>query len=472
MSNTLTLNKMKRVYIMMMLLLTGIMAEAQTSVWDGSKKIWTRGSGTESDPYLIETAANLAFLSYMVNKDFDTQGLYFRLTTDIDLNGSEDQPWKPIGLYNRGVDEDGCDRGSLNSVGYSLNTAFRGHFDGGGHVISNIYVDNENGYAGLFGYADARTEDEVAIIENVLVSDGYIKGNICGGIVGYGGRLIVSYCRNGAVVEGREIGGIVGNGSKTVNNCSNAGPLTGSDVGGIVGGKPSGTEITECFNEGDIMADRIGGGILCASNKATINNCYNTGGIFVTGEFSTYFPAAGGLVGIVSSRVEAKNSYNVGEITGNHHVGCLIGYAVSPENINVENCYYLNVCSGSEFGVAKSAEEMRDNAFVGTLNQGSNVWGRDLNNVNNGFPILTSTDLSVNENAEKHLAVYPNPSDRIVNIEGIEPVKVQVYNSLGQLVGVLSNINRISVEDLSEGIYLLRITASDGATYSKRLVVR
>ncbi|MBR7022437.1 MAG: peptidase A26, partial [Bacteroidales bacterium] len=84
---------MKRMYIIMMLLLVGIMVEAQTSVWDGSRKLWTRGSGTEADPYLIETAAQLAFLSYMVNKDYDTQGLYFRLTTDIDLNGSEDQPW-------------------------------------------------------------------------------------------------------------------------------------------------------------------------------------------------------------------------------------------------------------------------------------------------------------------------------------------------------------------------------------------
>ena len=135
---------MKKVYIMLVLFLTGIMAEAQTSVWDGSRRLWTRGTGTENDPYLIETAANLAFLSYMVNKNFDTQGLHFRLTTDIDLNGSEDQPWKPIGLYDRGFDEDGCDRGSLNSIGFSPYSAFRGHFDGDGHSISNIYIDSES----------------------------------------------------------------------------------------------------------------------------------------------------------------------------------------------------------------------------------------------------------------------------------------------------------------------------------------
>ena len=470
MSNTLTLHKMKRIYILMTFFLTGIMAEAQTSFWDGSKKIWTRGSGTENDPYLIETAANLAFLSYMVNKAFDTQGLYFRLTTDIDLNGSEDQPWKPIGLYNKGTDEDGFDRGNLNDVGASPFTAFRGHFDGNGHVISNIYVDNENGYAGLFGYADAQTEEKMATIENVLVSNGYIKGNVCGGIVGKGGNLIVSHCRNGAAVEGQDVGGIVGNGSKAIHNCSNVGLLTGFYVGGIVGGKNSKAEITECFNEGSITTSGCSGGILCSSIKASIDNCYNTGAISAYGETSNYFPTAGGLVGIVSTRFEANNSYNVGEITGNHHVGCLIGYATSPENIIVENCYYLNICSESEYGIPKTAEEMCDNAFVDVLNQNDAVWGLDVNNINDGFPILTRTDLSVNENAEKCLAVYPNPTNGTVNIEGTEAVEIQIYNLLGQSVKTFTNTNKINVEGLSEGIYLLRITDKEGNSYLEKII--
>ena len=37
---------------------------AQVSVWDGSAEPWTHGSGTEEDPYLIESAANLAWMSY------------------------------------------------------------------------------------------------------------------------------------------------------------------------------------------------------------------------------------------------------------------------------------------------------------------------------------------------------------------------------------------------------------------------
>ena len=89
----------------MMLVMTGIMAEAQTSIWNGSRKLWTRGEGTESSPYLIESAENLAFFSYMVNLGFETQDMYFVLTTDIDLNGSEDQPSYAVGVPFSGASQ-------------------------------------------------------------------------------------------------------------------------------------------------------------------------------------------------------------------------------------------------------------------------------------------------------------------------------------------------------------------------------
>ena len=85
-----------KILVAILLVLSGMMSSAQTSVWVGNRALWSSGSGTESDPYLIESAGNLAYLAYMVNKGFDTEGMSFRLTTDIDLNGSEDRPWEPI----------------------------------------------------------------------------------------------------------------------------------------------------------------------------------------------------------------------------------------------------------------------------------------------------------------------------------------------------------------------------------------
>ena len=39
------------------------MVAQPVSEWDGTSAIWTQDSGTEADPYLIETAQNLAWIS-------------------------------------------------------------------------------------------------------------------------------------------------------------------------------------------------------------------------------------------------------------------------------------------------------------------------------------------------------------------------------------------------------------------------
>ena len=70
------------------------------------------------------------------------------------------------------------------------------------------------------------------------------------------------------------------------------------------------------------------------------------------------------------------------------------------------------------------------------------------------------------------VAVYPNPANGVVRIEGVEVDEVRVYNALGQLVKTVQNANEINVSDLMEGIYLLRITAADGECYTNRVAVR
>lgn len=46
--------------------------------WDGTSDIWTKGDGTAANPYLVETAEQLAFISEMVNGGVtDYSGVYF-----------------------------------------------------------------------------------------------------------------------------------------------------------------------------------------------------------------------------------------------------------------------------------------------------------------------------------------------------------------------------------------------------------
>ena len=76
--------------------LVGVIFEctAQVSYWDGTAEIWTQGGGTENNPYQISSAKNLAYLANSVNDGETYSGVYFRLTTDIDL---QSLPWQPIG---------------------------------------------------------------------------------------------------------------------------------------------------------------------------------------------------------------------------------------------------------------------------------------------------------------------------------------------------------------------------------------
>ena len=451
------MNDMKKIYIMMLLVLTGTMALAQTSVWHGDRTIWTRGSGTENDPFLIESADNLAFLAYVVNKCYDTEGLYFRLTTDIDLNGSEDLQWAPIGggMGGRWFNEDGCYRGNPSGGFYGgIYPCFRGHFDGGEHSISNIYIDipeNEyNQYVGLFGLVQGKQENQEiypAVIENVFVTSGYIKGKAwCGGIVGSGNNVLISRCWNGATIEGNSVGGIVGGtqGKGYVYKCYNVGALTGNFVGGIVGIYAS--EIVECYNEGDITANEYGGGICGRALITTINNCYNTGSVSGT--------TTGGLVGSVIRSCTITNCYNVGDVSSTNNMGCLIGLLSG--NITVENCYYLNTCTESEYGEPKSEDYMRTQAFVDCLNGGNRepIWALDVNHTNDGFPILTSIDLTVPEITEASFNVYPNPAQGRFTVEGTG--RMTVSNLLGQVV-LVKEIEGQTTVALPRGMYFVRL---------------
>ena len=68
--------------------------------------------------------------------------------------------------------------------------------------------------------------------------------------------------------------------------------------------------------------------------------------------------------------------------------------------------------------------------------------------------------------------LYPNPAREKVTIEGIETSEVQVYNAIGQMVKTVRGTNEIDIADLAEGVYLLRITDTDGKVYTNKITVR
>lgn len=71
---------------------------------------------------------------------------------------------------------------------------------------------------------------------------------------------------------------------------------------------------------------------------------------------------------------------------------------------------------------------------------------------------------------ESEVFVYPNPAKEIIRIGGVEARETMLYNSLGQCVMSFRG-NEANVEDLSAGVYLLRITNCDGLMQTLCLVI-
>lgn len=104
----------------------------EASIWGGATaENFARGTGTEANPYIIETAAHLAFFSLSVNNGITYSGKYIKLANDITLNRYNAKywvltadEWEPIGTKSE----------------------FAGNFDVGSHTISGIYIDTTKDY--------------------------------------------------------------------------------------------------------------------------------------------------------------------------------------------------------------------------------------------------------------------------------------------------------------------------------------
>lgn len=204
------------------------------------------GSGTSKDPYKISSVADLQRLAKTVNDGTSYRDVYFVQTTDINLTAVLGKTeWRPIGTYG--------------------GNGFDGIYDGSGHKVSGIRINNSSDGQGLFGYVNAGT------VRNVIVSDCDINAaDYVGGLVGYlrGGTLT-----NSAVTGGRIM----------VSSSFKSG-------GGLVGYVNGGT-ITSCLVERCVFESNysIMGGIAgtvinvtmsdCSVDASSFSGCSHMGGI-------------------------------------------------------------------------------------------------------------------------------------------------------------------------------------------------
>lgn len=300
------------------------------------------GSGTEDDPYLLATAADLKAFRDMANAEASST-LCATLTADIDLGGED---WKPF-------------------EGPTLGGAYAGTFDGANHTIKGLSVNlTSSKGAGLFGTVCGATIKNLKVEGNVSASNSVF------------------------------VGGIVGRTqtSATIDSCSFAGTVTSTKkngaagTAGIVGRVSAGTvTITNCANTAAINGtSAIAAGILGygGSNKVTIENCYNTGAI--SGQYY-----ASGICGSSTNKNKEssiRNCYNSGTITatndGSYYAGITANFRGT-----ISNSYYANPAADALFnGTPTTATAIT--SPEGLADELGNAFKEDTAGANNGYPIL------------------------------------------------------------------------------------
>lgn len=304
------------------------------------------GSGTAADPYQIGNADQLMWFAAKVNGSTkkSTSNLCAKLTSDIDLTGKE---WTPIGCYNS----------------YSDCVYYGGTFDGGGHTVSGLTINNAKTYQALFSYVKGGTIQDLTVKGSVKTSTK--SSSYAAGIVSYGNPVTIKNCTNEVDVTASAKGYAAGvcayviNGSK-LESCTNKGMVSGYGdyVGGVAGTVTgSTTTITGCFNHGVVTntgkpssyaysTGGIAGGI---STGVTVERCGNTGNITST------LKRTGGIAGSAGGTINA--CFNTGTITGIYGVGGIAGDS-GTSDAKVTGCYN----TGDVKGVSPSASFKDTNA--------------------------------------------------------------------------------------------------------------
>ena len=244
----------------------------QAQDWNGSiATSFTWGEGTQANPYLISSGAELAYLATQVNNGTTTfTGVYFKLINNINLNNN---PWTPIG---------------------NATNSFCGQIDGQGFIISNTIitvniVEGQTGAYGIFGSMSG-TASRNAIIKNIVFDNIQIStsmSNISSSDLNY---KIGVVC--GAMYRYTKIENVIAKNSSIINttwsNISD-GYYPSFFVGGLVGEAAySSTDNTTQVTQGNY----------------SINNCYSdvdiTFGIGSTQVTQIKNISVGGIIGRIS----------------------------------------------------------------------------------------------------------------------------------------------------------------------------
>ena len=329
---------------------------------------YSGGSGTQDDPWLISSVEDLQTLASTINDgkaaEFDADctdtgdgipgnyhGYYFKQKTDLDLSSIEN--WDPIG-YSGGQ-----------------NLYFAGHYDGGGHTISNAKSTGKNddeGFAtaGIFGWVAFGSVKNLTVKNADFFAEGNKNMSYAGGVLAVAYSCSVENCSvYNSKIESRRApnensnyaGGITGIASNSsfekcasVENTIRHGSFGGGFIGALDGGNSNFTNcyVSKCIVTGcsDTAANSThSGGFQSASmdGDAILNNCF------------VYDCAA-------QPDTTSKGNDYFGVFTANTQYGKIVA----------TSCFYYdanNATVNAEGAVSKTVDEFADGTVANLLGE-------------------------------------------------------------------------------------------------------
>lgn len=155
------------------------------------------GDGNSDSPYLINTQADMiGFANYYNNNAKIQSGVYWKLNADIDMAKDASNVL-------------------IHFTPVCYGKSFDGYFDGNSKTISNILIDDQYQYAGLFGtIASGSYIKNLTVTGNIFWDEAYAVGGVAGRVLA--GGYLQNCTFNGSIIgvlntkSATECNGVVG----------------------------------------------------------------------------------------------------------------------------------------------------------------------------------------------------------------------------------------------------------------------
>ena len=451
--------------------------------------------GSYDKPYKIRSVEDYVYFIKEIRRNSTVCEAFVELETDLDFKNpnSYNNPndTQLFGDYNNDGKTEGImyELNNENSKGLKNGFKFGGTFDGKGHTMSNIYMQD------TLKYYTGNIDDNDPIIALIQENSGTIKNLTIQGKISatiFDKNDVSMYI--GGIAAQNEYGGQIINCTSDIEITVTADNLEIPEgltvyIGGIAGKNEDiseNTKIDGCSNKGTINFDinfnsitnatayhslKVGG--IVGDNEAPLINSINEGTLTGSKTFTTTVGSqdddinVGGIAGKNNDAGIIENCINSGAITANSETsGIKIGgIAGNTEDLstsiinNVYNCGTITATSGDRIRIGGIAGDGN-----GILNYGYNIGAISATKLGDKAPYIGSIlgDFHTSNTNTTITNCYYNKVEGIFGAEGSDREGINPVDNLTQ-TQIINQLNsNVDTNNSTSSRTWYKITESNG----------